>query len=187
MRPPVGRLPAGRVAVDRRLSEAIAMEHRRQGHARETPCPDRRRIVVSSRLMDALSPLQAMISLIGSPKSISSRFWPGNLEPAGIEAKLVQQSRVDIGHVMTILDGVEAELVGRAMDDAPLDPAAGHPGREAERMMVAAVSPLRSRRPAELGRPDDDRIVQQPALFEIGQQTSDRPVDLGTLSGVVLP
>ena len=138
------------------------------------------------------------------PKSISRRLWPGNLkpmlsrddlldrftkvdfqsllpgnlQPPRIEAKLVQQRGMDVGHVVTIFDGVETKLVGCAVYHAPLDPTAGHPRREAERMVVAAVSTLRSGSPAELGRPDDDRLVEQPAPFQIGQQASNRPVDL---------
>ena len=45
-------------------------------------------------------------------------------------------------------------------------------------MMVAAVGALATGSPAELGRPDDDRVVEQPAPFEIDQQSGDRPVDL---------
>ena len=47
-------------------------------------------------------------------------------------------------------------------------------------MMIAAVGPFRPGRPAELGRPDDDRLVEQAALLQVGEQTGDRPVDLGT-------
>ena len=46
----------------------------------------------------------------------------GNLEPAWVEAELVQHRGVDVGDVVAILDGVEAELVGCAVDDAPLIP-----------------------------------------------------------------
>ena len=75
-----------------------------------------------------------------------------------------------VGHVVPILDGVEAEFVGRAVDDAAFDAAAGHPDAEAVRMMVAAVAVLRAGRAAELGGPDDQRLVQQAALLEILQQ-----------------
>ena len=111
----------------------------------------------------------------------------GNFEPARVEAELVQHGGVDVGDVVAVFDGVEAELVGRAVGDAPLDAAAGHPDREAERMVVAAVGSLRAGRAAELGRPDDDRLVEQAALLQIGQQPGDRLVDLGALRGVILP
>ena len=76
-----------------------------------------------------------------------------------------------------MLDGVEAELVGGAVDDAALDAAAGQPGAEALRMMVAAVA-LGAGRAAELGAPDDERVVEQAALLEVLEQAGDRQVDL---------
>ena len=40
---------------------------------------------------------------------------------------------------------------------------------------------------AELGGPDDERLVEQAALFEIVEQAGDGPVDLGAVGRVVLP
>src|SRR5262245_58855305 len=73
----------------------------------------------------------------------------GHLKLARVEAELVQHRRVDVGDIMTALDGVEADFVCRAMGDAALDTAAGQPDREAIGMMVAAVGVLGPRRPAE--------------------------------------
>ena len=61
---------------------------------------------------------------------------------------------MNIGDVVTILDGVKADLVGRAMHDSPFQAAAGHPDGEPEDVMVAAVGVLRAGRAAELGRKD---------------------------------
>ncbi len=107
-------------------------------------------------------------------------FASRNLEAAGIEAEKLEDRGVDVGNIMTILDGVETQLVGGTVDDAPLDSATGQPHGEAVVMMVATVGPLRTRCAAELGRPDDDRVLQQPAPFEIDQQPGHRPVDLRT-------
>ena len=96
----------------------------------------------------------------------------------------MQDRGVDVGDVMPVLDGVEADLVGGAVDDAPLDAAAGQPGAEALRVVVAAVG-LGARRPAELGAPDDDRLVEHPAPLEVPQQAGDRQVDLGRELAVV--
>src|SRR5579883_3552319 len=79
----------------------------------------------------------------------------GDLELARIEAELVQDGGVDVGDVVAILDGVEADLVGRALHDTSLDPAAGQPGAETLRVVVAAIR-LGAGRPAELGAPDDE-------------------------------
>ena len=71
------------------------------------------------------------------------------------------------------------------MDDAALDAAAGQPDGEAERMMVAAVGAFGAGRAAELGGPDDERLVEQAALLQILQQAGDRLIDLRAVGGVV--
>src|SRR5262249_242282 len=112
--------------------------------ARATPGKPIPKSVIKRRLLIAL-----MDSLPGeSGNDLLDRFaeidlealLTGNFESAWIEAKLMQESRVDVGHVMPVLDGVEAEFVRRAVNDPAFDSAAGHPCREAKRMMVASVS-----------------------------------------------
>ena len=66
--------------------------------------------------------------------------------------------------------GGVAEVVGRAVDVAALEAAAGQPEGEAVAVVVAAVGPLRDRQPAELARPEDDRRVEQPALLQVADQ-----------------
>jgi hypothetical protein len=46
----------------------------------------------------------------------------GDFEASGVEAELMEDGGVDIGDVVTVLDGVEAEFVGRAMNHSPFDP-----------------------------------------------------------------
>ncbi len=60
--------------------------------------------------------------------------------------------RVDVGHVVPVLDGVEADLVGRAVDDAALESAAGHPHARSRRCGGRGRRSLATRRAAELGR-----------------------------------
>ena len=90
-----------------------------------------------------------------------------------------------VGDVVAVLDGVEAELVGRAVDDAALDAAAGQPGREAVRVVVAAVAALGTRRSAELRAPDDDRLVEQAAALQVVEQGRDRLIDLAAIARVI--
>src|SRR5437016_5937524 len=92
---------------------------------------------------------------------------PGDLEATGVEAQEVEDRGVDVGDIMAVLDGVEAQLVGGAMDNAPLDAATGQPDREAVVMVVAAVGALRAGGAAELGGPADDRVVEQPAPLQV--------------------
>ena len=102
-----------------------------------------------------------------------------------VEAQEVQNRGVQVVDVDAVLDGLEAEVVGRAVDVAAAHAAAGQPHREAVVIVVAAVdlagvrALLRQfdrRRAAELAAPDDERFVQQAALLEIDQQCADRLV-----------
>jgi len=108
----------------------------------------------------------------------------GHFEPARIEPQPIEHRGVQVGHVVPMLGGVEAELVGRAMDNTPLNAGARQPHREPVRMMVAAVGPLRTGRAAELASPNDERFVEQSALFEVLKQRGDRLIDLLTKRGV---
>src|SRR5437667_4354583 len=82
---------------------------------------------------------------------------PGNLGLARVEAELAQHGRVDVGDVVAVLDGVEAQLVRRSVRQSSLDAGAGHPAGEAERVMIAAASrALDPRRTAEFRPPDHD-------------------------------
>ena len=53
------------------------------------------------------------------------------------EAEEMQDRRVQIVNMHLVLDGMEAELIGLAVNHARLDAAAGHPDGVAVRMMVA--------------------------------------------------
>ena len=142
---------------------------------RAATCPQRKeridpRIPPGDSLRDDLADRLAVVDV--------EALAAGDFEPARVEAELVQDRGVDVGDVVAVLDGVEADLVGRAVDDAALDAAAGHPDREAVDVMVAAVAALRAGRAAELGGEDDERLVEQAALLQVLEQAGDRLVDL---------
>ena len=64
-----------------------------------------------------------------------------------------------------------AEFVGRAEARAAFDAGAHHPAGEPVRIVIATGGAcLVGRHAAELGRPEHERIVQQAALLQIGQQ-----------------
>ena len=72
-------------------------------------------------------------------------------------------------------DDVVAEVVGLAVDDALLDAPAGKPDGEALGMVVAAVVVARELAlaidgAAELAAPDHERVVEQSALLQVGDQ-----------------
>ena len=89
-----------------------------------------------------------------------------------VEAQQVQDRGVQVVDVDAVLGDVEAELVAFAERDARLDAAAGEPHGEGVGVMVAAVvaAALDHRRAAELAAPDHERVVQQAALLQIGDQ-----------------
>ena len=111
-----------------------------------------------------------------------ARFYAGELEiqarsterqPFVIHAELMQDRRVNVGHVDFVFEDVEAHFIGRAHRDAALDAAAGHPHREGLRMMIAAHAAserhtgLDHWRATEFTAPDDERAVEQAALLEV--------------------
>ncbi len=71
------------------------------------------------------------------------------------------------------------------MDDAPLDPAAGHPDGESVIVVVAAVGPLGVGSSAELRGPDDHGFVEKTATLQVRQQPGDRLVGLRAQARVV--
>ena len=108
-----------------------------------------------------------MICRIGAPKSISNRLRPGISRRRESRPSLLQNGGVDVGDVVPVFDGVETDLVGGAVNDTPLDAAAGHPHGESIDVVVAPVAGLRAGRATELGGKQHERRVEQPALFEV--------------------
>ena len=83
------------------------------------------------------------------------------------------------------LRGAQAEFVGAADGLAAFDAAAGHPHREAGRVMVAAVALLGHRGAAEFAAPDDERVLEEAAGLEVLEQARDGFVHRGAQAGVV--
>ena len=90
-----------------------------------------------------------------------------------IEAEQVQDGGVQVVDGGDVLDGLVAELVGGAVAEAALDAGAGQPDGEAVRVVVAAAGALLERRhAAELGDPDDERVVEQAAAVSGRDQSA---------------
>ena len=83
----------------------------------------------------------------------------GDFQLVRIEAEQMQRGGMDVGDVVAVLGGKNPQFVSRAVDDAALDAAAGQPATEAKGMMIAACGALAAWRAAELGAPDDQRLV----------------------------
>ena len=103
-----------------------------------------------------------------------------------VEAEEVQQRGVEIVDVDGVAGDVPAEVVGGAVNVSGVDAAARHPDRETARMMVAPIVgrgqlPLRIIGPPEFTAPHHQRIIQQPALFEIRYQSEAGLIDVFAL------
>lgn len=81
---------------------------------------------------------------------------------------------MDVGDVMSILNGMKSDFVGDPVRDATLDSATRHPDGKTVDVMVASVSSLSPRRAAKLARKHDHGRIQKASLLEIFQQCCDR-------------
>ena len=79
----------------------------------------------------------------------------------------------------------EADRVGRAVDRAPFDAAAGQPVAEAVRVVIAALAALGHRHAAEFASPDHQRALEQPAPLQVFEQAGDRLVGPAAHHGMV--
>src|SRR5215831_17176824 len=94
------------------------------------------------------------------------------------EAQSRQNRRVQIVDSIGVLLGVEADGVSSAEGLAAPDAAAGQPERKGQVVVVAADLAVGHWRAAEFAGPDDQRPLQQAALFEVFQQAGDGHVGL---------
>ena len=95
-----------------------------------------------------------------------------------IQPHLMQQRGMQIMHVHLILHGIVAKLIGSAMNMTRLESAAGEPGGEAAGVVVSAGAVLFGvGGSAELAAPPDERVFEEAALFEVGEEGADRSVD----------
>src|SRR3954462_3158918 len=81
-------------------------------------------------------------------------------------------------HMDLVGDGPEAEVIGGPVNMPALHAAAGQPRRETPVIVIATVTALRSRRPAEFTAPEDQRVVEQTTAFQVGQEGGNRLVDV---------
>ena len=104
-----------------------------------------------------------------------------------LQPEQVQDRRVKIMHCHNILHGLVAEFIRRAVGVAAFYPGPGKPRGEAVGIVVAPARPgLEGWHPAKLGAPDHERLLEQPALFHVGQQGGHRLVEHRAVLGVLL-
>src|SRR5262249_817923 len=83
----------------------------------------------------------------------------------------MQNGRVEIVDADGLIHDTEAEIVGLADDLAARNSRAGHPYAEGIRIVIAAHIARGDWHTAEFGVPDDERIVEPSAAFQIFEQT----------------
>src|SRR5438128_5177773 len=108
-------------------------------------------------------------------------------QPRVLDAKAMQQRRIEIVDVDRVLDNVVAIIVGGAVADARPETAARDPHRETAAMMVAAVIgggelTLAVDGSAEFAAPNDERIVEQATLFQVPDEGGARLIHVETLA-----
>src|SRR5262245_9858223 len=94
----------------------------------------------------------------------------------------MEEGGVEVVDVDSVLDGLEAELVGGAVDGARFDTAAGEPHGEAPVVVVAAVDlagvvagagQFDDGGATKLAAPDDERLVEETTLLEVLEEGGD--------------
>ncbi len=95
-----------------------------------------------------------------------------------VEAEQVQDGGVEVVNRGDVFHRLVAELVGRAVAEAVLHAGSGEPRGEAGGVVIATAraSSLESGHAAELGAPDDERVVEQTALLEVSEERGGRLV-----------
>src|SRR5262245_4916628 len=92
---------------------------------------------------------------------------------------------MNVGHIMAVLHGVKAELIGGPMNHTPSYARARHPDRETVGIMIAAVRAFSARSAAELRSPNDQRVVEHTSLFKVLHQSDNRFVDFRDLLAMI--
>ena len=94
-----------------------------------------------------------------------------------IHAEKVKTGGMEIVNVDFIIDYTEPELIRSSVGEPAFHPAAGHPDGKAFFVMIAArgrlcpgagVVFLNHRRAAKFTAPDDESLIEETTLFEIG-------------------
>lgn len=105
-----------------------------------------------------------------------------------VKAEEVQHGGVPVAEVDGVFDNVVGEVIGLAMNNAAFDATATHPDGVTAGVVVASIvffgeSALGINRATELAAPDDERFVEQAALFEVLNETVAGLIDVAALIG----
>src|ERR1700722_18245229 len=93
-----------------------------------------------------------------------------------VEAKDMQQCRVEVMVIHSAIHGVDAILIRRAVSKTGFYPPPGHPHRPAFGAVIATIRFRAVGRTAKFTTPKDQRVLEHSALLQIRQQGGNRLV-----------
>ena len=96
--------------------------------------------------------------------ALGSSFVQINQFPM-IQSQHVKDRRVQVVDMDAVFDGMQANLVRRAIGVTGSYATTGHHHREPSGIMIASVAFFAHRRPPKLAAPHDQRIIEQAASF----------------------
>ena len=114
-------------------------------------------------------------------QALAARYF----QSMAVEPHLTQDGGVDIGHIVPVLLGMEADGVGGAMHHSGFQTPTSHHHREPENMMVPPRATLAPRRAAKFRSQDHQGSFKHATPFEIGDQSGEWLVDLLAVAGMV--
>ena len=101
-----------------------------------------------------------------------------------IKPEQMQNGGVQVADVPAVVHGLEAQVIRGAEGLAAFDTGAGEPRGEAFGIVIAASGVLGPRRAAEFARPDNEGLVEHPALLQVLDQSCNRLVRRATQRSV---
>ncbi len=102
-----------------------------------------------------------------------------------IEAEEMEEGGVEVMDADAAFDGTEPEFVGGTVSHAAADTGAGQPDAEAVVIVIAtelgfaAIAQFDGWGSTELTAPEDEGVLEETALFEIGHEGGDGAIDVG--------
>lgn len=111
-------------------------------------------------------------------------------EAAVVDSQEMQDGGMEVVPVNTLVDGFPADIVRAAVGHAATQSSPGEPHREPVLVVVPSCSERARARlgkgcAAELGREQDQRVVQQATLPQVTEQCGQGAVDAGCLTPVI--
>ena len=92
-----------------------------------------------------------------------------------VDAELVKDGGMEVVNTDRVFHNVVAVVIGLTVTHAATNSSARHPNGETSWVMVAAIAfvchfPLTVDSPAEFSSPDDECLIEQAALFQVGNE-----------------